>query len=407
MSSGTSTFTYTPSLADIGTTVIITATIADPDGAGACVGASDNATIIVNPSATADAGTTQSVCAGEYITLAGTIGGSATSATWSAPSGTFSNANSLTSTYTPTITSGTITLTLTTSGLCSAVTSTVNITVNNCCPSSVTPTNYNSTACNGSSTAAKIAAAQNDIVITGAGTLGTDYTIQWFTNPNYTGAVPATFSNSGSCNTLFLPLYAKVTCLHTGEYYYGGTALITVYPIPSAPTLVKNDNSCTYTLKLNCPNIETSSFVPTGQIPGTSGATAAINVTNAGGCSAGFPNVAYPACDACATTIVTANPTCCDPSTNQYSVNVVIAYANAIGGQPISVTIGGVTVTGITPAQGTSGTAVITVNGLNSDGAVHSVAAQIGAGCVAPSGSYTAPASCGSCAPTNAGTIQN
>jgi hypothetical protein len=174
-----------------------------------------------------------------------------------------------------------------------------------------------------------------------------------------------------------------------------------------APTLVKNDNTCTYTLKLNCPNIESSTFVPTGQIPGTSGATAAINVTNVGGCSAGFPNVVYPACAACATSIVTANPSCCDPSTNQYSVNVVVAYTNAIGGQPISVTIGGTTVTGSTPAQGTSGTAVITVNGLNSDGAVHSVSAQVGSGCVAPAGSYTAPASCGSCAPTNAGTIQN
>lgn len=408
LNSGTSTFTYTPSNADIGTTVTITATIADPDGVGACVGASDNVTIVVNPSATADAGTPQTLCAGEYITLAGTIGGSATSATWSAPSGTFSDANSLTSTYTPTITSGNITLTLTTSGLCSSVTSTVVVNVNNCCPTAVTATNYASTACSGSSTASKITAAQADIVVTGPGTLGTDYTIQWFTNPNYTGAVSATFSNSGSCNPIFVPLYAKVTCLHTGEYFYGGAALITVYPVPSAPTLVKNDNTCTYTLKFSCPNNnETSTFSPTGQIPGTSGVTASITVSNAGGCNATFPAVAYPACGACATSIVTANPSCCDPSTNQYSVNVVVAYTNAIGGQPISVTIDGTTVTGITPAQGTSGTAVITVNGLNSDGAVHSVSAQVGSGCVAPAGSYAAPASCGSCAPTNAGTIQN
>ena len=88
-------------------------------------------------------------------------------------------------------------------------------------------------------------------------------------------------------------------------------------------------------------------------------------------------------------------------------MNVVISYANAVGGQPISVTIGGTTVTGITPAQGASGTAVVTVTGLNSDGASHSVTAQIGAACVATPSSYAAPASCGSCAPTNAGTIQN
>src|SRR5437867_5538744 len=55
--------------------------------------------------------------------------------TWTAPSGTFSNASSLTSTYTPSITSGTVTLTLTTNdpdgaGPCAAATSTVVITVN-------------------------------------------------------------------------------------------------------------------------------------------------------------------------------------------------------------------------------------------------------------------------------------
>lgn len=406
LSSGTSTFTYTPSNADIGTTVTIAATIADPDGAGACLGTSDIASIIVNTSATANAGSPQTVCAGEFVTLAGTIGGSATSAIWSAPSGTFGDENSLTSTYTPSITSGTVTLTLTTNGPCSAVTSTVVITVNNCCPTAVTPTNYATNTCHNTSTAVKLALAQADIVITGAGVLGTDYTIQWYPNPNYTGTVPAAFLNSGSCNPTFVPYYAKVTCLHTGEYYYGGTALITVYPAPLAPTLVKNDNTCTYSLRLNCPNIETTPFVPIGQIPGTSGAMASIHVTNAAGCNNIF-SVPYPDCDACATTIVSAQPTCCDPSTNQYSVNVVVSYSNAIGGQPISVTIGGTTVTGTTPAIGTSGAIVLTISGLNSDGAIHNVSAQMGSSCVATPSSYAAPASCGSCAPTNAGTIQN
>src|SRR5207249_8854536 len=91
--------------------------------------------ITVNQAATASAGAAQTVCAGGTVTLNGTIGGSATSSTWSAPSGTFSNATSLTSTYTPSITSGTVTLTLTTNdpdgaGPCTAATSTVVITVN-------------------------------------------------------------------------------------------------------------------------------------------------------------------------------------------------------------------------------------------------------------------------------------
>ena len=90
-------------------------------------------TLTVNPAATANAGTAQAVCAGGTVTLAGSIGGSAISSTWSASSGTFSNASSLTSTYTPSITTGTVTLTLTTNvpnATCPAATSTVVITVN-------------------------------------------------------------------------------------------------------------------------------------------------------------------------------------------------------------------------------------------------------------------------------------
>jgi gliding motility-associated-like protein len=93
----------------------------------------DIVAVTVNPLATANAGPAQSVCAAGSVTLAGTIGGAATSSTWSAPTGTFSNAGSLTSTYTPSITTGTVTLTLTTNdpaGPCNAVISTIVITVN-------------------------------------------------------------------------------------------------------------------------------------------------------------------------------------------------------------------------------------------------------------------------------------
>lgn len=127
------TSTYTPSITT--GTVTLTLTTNDPDGAGPCTAAVSTVVITVSPSATATAGPVQTVCAGGTITLAGTIGGSATTSTWSAPSGTFSNASSLTSTYTPSITTGTVTLTLTTNdpdgaGPCTAATSTVIITVN-------------------------------------------------------------------------------------------------------------------------------------------------------------------------------------------------------------------------------------------------------------------------------------
>ena len=70
------------------------------------------AQLTINPAATVTAGSPQSICAGGTVTLAGTLGGAATSAVWSAPSGSFGNANSLTSTYMPSITSGSVMLTI-------------------------------------------------------------------------------------------------------------------------------------------------------------------------------------------------------------------------------------------------------------------------------------------------------
>jgi hypothetical protein len=141
-SSGTGTFTpnnttlnatYTPSAADIALplgTVTLTLTTNEPTGP--CTFATDFMVLTIKPVATANAGLPQSVCANESITLAGSIGGSATGSTWSAPSGSFSNDSSLTSTYTPAIASGTVTLILTTNdpdGPCPAVTSTMTVTV--------------------------------------------------------------------------------------------------------------------------------------------------------------------------------------------------------------------------------------------------------------------------------------
>ena len=117
--------------------------------------ATSTVVITVNQAATANAGAPQSACPGGSVTLAGSIGGSATSSTWSAPSGTFSNASSLTSTYTPSIVTGSVTLTLTTNdpdgaGPCVAATSTVVITMNGT-PSITSVTATPSTICMGGS----------------------------------------------------------------------------------------------------------------------------------------------------------------------------------------------------------------------------------------------------------------
>jgi hypothetical protein len=98
-------------------------------------------TITINAVATANAGADQTVCADNaVVTLAGSIGGAAGSSTWtSSGTGSFSDASSLISTYTPSaadITAGTVTLTLTTndpSGPCGTVTDQMTITINSAC----------------------------------------------------------------------------------------------------------------------------------------------------------------------------------------------------------------------------------------------------------------------------------
>lgn len=78
----------------------------------------DSVNVTVNIVATANAGSSQSVCAGSSITLAGAVGGSATGGTWSGGAGTFTpNNTTLNAVYTPNaaeFAAGSVTLTLTT-----------------------------------------------------------------------------------------------------------------------------------------------------------------------------------------------------------------------------------------------------------------------------------------------------
>jgi hypothetical protein len=126
---------YTPSPAEIAAgSVTLTLTSAAP--AGPCPPASDAVTITINPAATVNAGPDQIACAATpQVQLAGTVGGSAVSGTWSGGAGTFApSASVLSPTYTPTaaeITAGAVTLTLTTNdpaGPCPPVSGQVKIT---------------------------------------------------------------------------------------------------------------------------------------------------------------------------------------------------------------------------------------------------------------------------------------
>ncbi|HEU4769725.1 MAG TPA: hypothetical protein VFS77_20320, partial [Pyrinomonadaceae bacterium] len=103
-----------------------------------CANAVDTVDLTISPKANANAGADQEVCAADPdVTLAGSISGSALSATWSGGTGTFNpNANTLNAVYTPSaaeIAAGSVTLTLTTNdppGSCDAAVDTMTIAIN-------------------------------------------------------------------------------------------------------------------------------------------------------------------------------------------------------------------------------------------------------------------------------------
>ena len=116
------TTTFTPTVSSGIATVILSAS-------GPCPTVQDQLIVIINATPTVNAGNDQTICAGQSVNLSGSLGGSAGSGLWSAPSGSFSNSSSLTSTYTPSISSGSITLTLSASGPCPVVTDQIIINI--------------------------------------------------------------------------------------------------------------------------------------------------------------------------------------------------------------------------------------------------------------------------------------
>ena len=178
--------------------------------AGLCAN-STTMTIVVNETPTVDAGNNTSVCVGNTVNLNGLIGGSATSAIWSASSGTFSDASNLTSTYTPSITSGSITLTLSTNGPCPSVNDQVTISI----VTSVLPTfNAQGPYCSGDSFALPSASTN--------GIFGT-----WSPAINNTATTTYTFTpNSGQCansasftinvNPIVTPTFTQVPPICSG-----------------------------------------------------------------------------------------------------------------------------------------------------------------------------------------------
>jgi hypothetical protein len=98
-------------------TATLIITVDDPDGTGPCSSVVDQIDITLNDTVVISAGADAAICSDDSLTLNGTIGGSASSASWSSSgTGTFDDANLLNATYTPSaadLASGSVTLTLT------------------------------------------------------------------------------------------------------------------------------------------------------------------------------------------------------------------------------------------------------------------------------------------------------
>ncbi|MBI5540376.1 MAG: gliding motility-associated C-terminal domain-containing protein [Bacteroidia bacterium] len=122
-----------------------------PAGGGCALTIATN-NLTINTSPTVDAGLNQTICENSQATISGTIGGSASSATWTASSGSFANANNLNTVYTAQAGISSVWLHLTTNdpaGPCSSTNDSLHLTITSL---PAAPTANGNTICSGTST---------------------------------------------------------------------------------------------------------------------------------------------------------------------------------------------------------------------------------------------------------------
>jgi gliding motility-associated-like protein len=188
--------------------------------AGGCASATANSTITIDLSPQVNAGANQTICESTTITMNGTIGGSAASATWSGGSGSFSSTVSLTAVYTPGAGETTAQLILTTNdpaGPCSAISDTVIITIT---PTPAAPTASGTTICEGT-TATLTATAPGG-------------TYQWYDAAS--GGTLLATASSYTTPVLSVSTTYYVQTIVSGCAGPRTAVTITVTPTPSAPT---------------------------------------------------------------------------------------------------------------------------------------------------------------------------
>ena len=241
-------------------------------GSGSCIVYSTSTLVTVNSNPTADAGSAlTAICqSGTTSAMGGSIGGGATSGSWTGGAGTWTNAtNPSIATYTASATeTGTITLTLTTSGgNCGTTTATKTLIINsNPTQNTTTPSNVN--VCRG------------ETVLFTSSTLGSNETIQWqessdnATFTNLSGETNLTYRAENITSSKYIRSVLSLgTCSYTGTSH-----TITVLSSPTSLTLtagkvsIASGESSTliasgatnYTWDHNLGNVASVSVSPTG-----------------------------------------------------------------------------------------------------------------------------------------------
>ncbi|MBL0743824.1 gliding motility-associated C-terminal domain-containing protein [Chryseolinea lacunae] len=346
-SGGTGTFapsnttlaaTYAPSAAEVTAgTVTLTLTTAGP-----CAVQTDNVVITISPAATVNAGPDQTICGGSTVTLAGTIGGAATGATWSGGTGTFApNNTTLGATYTPSVaevTAGTVTLTLTTSGPCAVATDNVTITIN---PAATVNAGPDQTICAGSTVtlAGSVSGSATGGTWSGgtgtfapnANTLGAVYTPS--TAEVTAGTVTLTLTTTGPCATLTDNVVITITTpatvnAGTDQTICGGSTVTLAGTIGGSSTgAVWSGGTGTFN-----PNATTLSAIYTPSVAEVTAGTVTLTLTSTGGCAVVTDNVVITITPP-ATANAGPDQTICTGST--------VTLAGAIGGSATSGTWSG------------------------------------------------------------------
>ncbi|MFN8274465.1 MAG: T9SS type A sorting domain-containing protein [Flavobacteriaceae bacterium] len=290
---------YTPAAGDVGNTVTLTMTVT---GNSPCGNATATYTVTVNPAATVNAGGDQTVCAtNPNVTLAGSVGGSATSGTWSGGAGTFSPSNNtLNAVYTPSAgelaAGGNITLTLTTNdpaGPCNAVSDSMTLTIKLAPTASAGGTQ---TICPGAAAVVSGASATNGTISwteNGAGSITAGATSL---TPTYTSAA----GDAGNTVTLTMTVTNSPCSVATATY------TIVVSPAaPAAPgnitgsTTVCTGETTTYSIAAVTNATNYTWTVPSGWTISNGQGTTSINVV-AG--TAGTGNISVVASNSCGST---------------------------------------------------------------------------------------------------------